>query len=217
MHKIATLLLLPAFMSSAAHAIIADKSSRIGKGAYGAAIVGYSDSILQFNKEIVPKSGIVREHLGSLDTGVGIGYMGSYKQILLGVEIVAGYAWGTKLDDDNQAGRKIDLRRGIFGEVVGKLGWKFNRTGVYALGGFTRTNFRVGTTDQDGGDIIQSGKFYQGPLFGAGIMYNLIDRLSPRFEYQHIRFVRAHLPVVTPGLSVKVRANIYHFALVYHL
>lgn len=224
MNKITALVLCQVLISSEAWAIIADKGSKIGKGAYVAAIGGYSGNKLKFNKEIVPGSGIVSEELGSADAGIGIGYMGHYNQILLGVELVAGYATGSKTDQDNGAGvrsgrgaRLIVVERNVFGQAIGKIGWKFGYAGAYVLGGFTRANFRVGTTNTVGGDFVKNTKFYQGPLFGVGLMYNLIEKFSPRFEFQRVKYRRTILPVVTPGLSVKTNSNIYYFAMVYHL
>ena len=217
MKKIIALSLLTGLVATAAHAIKADTSTRIGEGTYVAAITGYSDNHLKFNKELVPGSGITKATLGSLDLAVAGGYMGVWKEVLLGIEVVGGYATGTKTYDDGIGKNTIDLTRGFFCEGVGKIGLRVDRAGYYVLGGFTRSNFRVQTTNKSTGKVLKAGIFHQGPFAGVGAMYNLIDRISVGAEFRHVVFNRHSLRVVLPGLSVRIRSNVYTARLIYHL
>jgi opacity protein-like surface antigen len=142
-----------------------------------------------------PVSGDAAE-LGGATARLRIG--GDYQTgaLVLGAEVSAG--WANVLGTDtcfstsgigSLAGFDCGSRVGALGTVTGRLGWAFDRTLLYARGGWAWDRQKDTFNDHNfGGRIIEHDSGNTGWVIGGGLEYALTSNLSVGLEYEHFDF-----------------------------
>jgi outer membrane immunogenic protein len=90
------------------------------------------------------------------------------------------------------------IKSGIYGDVTGRLGYAWDRTLLYAKGGYAFYAGGIKNTDNDPGEIVTFGKSgHSGWTVGGGIEQMINSAWSWKLEYQYFDFgtVRTVNPV----------------------
>lgn len=137
---------------------------------------GTSDSFIATNRTVNP-SGIIGGFHG--------GYNWQQGQFVFGVEgdyIFTGNMSGTSLEGPTT---------GLYGElnalasVRGRIGWAFDRTLLYATGGWGWGRYKAGANDSG---IVTFRQTVSAPVVGAGVEWKLSPSFSVRAEGLHYFF-----------------------------
>jgi outer membrane immunogenic protein len=129
-----------------------------------------------------------------LISGGQMGYNWQRGQFVLGIELDLGYQGlnGHKIEPAALAGQTFSgLNSGFYADIVGRLGYAFDRTLVYALGGYAMTSgqaFVDNTAGGQGGGRAFTGVFDSGWTVGAGAEYLINPSFSVKAEYKHFDF-----------------------------
>ncbi|MFG1403721.1 outer membrane protein [Xanthobacter sediminis] len=134
--------------------------------------------------------------LGGALAGVAVG--GDYQigAFVVGAEATAAWAdiVGTNTcfstaEAGSEAGFDCGSRVNALGTVTGRLGYAFDRTLVYARGGFAWDRQRDLFNNYNFvGQILRNGSTNTGWTLGAGVEYALLSNLSVGLEYRHFDF-----------------------------
>ncbi|MFG1418970.1 outer membrane beta-barrel protein [Xanthobacter sp. V0B-10] len=134
--------------------------------------------------------------LGGALAGVAVG--GDYQMgaFVFGVEATAAWAdfVGTNTcfstaEAGSQSGFDCGSRVNALGTVTGRLGYAFDRTLVYARGGFAWDRQRDLFNNYNFvGQILRDNSTNTGWTLGAGVEYALLPNLSVGLEYKHLDF-----------------------------
>jgi outer membrane immunogenic protein len=128
-------------------------------------------------------------------------------------------------DDAPSTCTPFAIHSGLYGDVTGRLGYAFDRTLVYAKGGFAFSNGEASVANFCAGGLGSAKTdTFTGWTAGGGVEYSINPAWSLKIEYQHFDFgtedVVLHLnqdDLFHNNLtadSVTVGAN-YHFATAY--
>ncbi|HVK92699.1 MAG TPA: outer membrane protein [Mycoplana sp.] len=134
----------------------------------------------------------------SLDSWALGGYTGYNYQTgpwVMGLEGDVKYNWSD--DDFDLGGLPMNLETNWSGSLRARLGYAFDRTLVYATGGYAFTNAEL--TDQDTGD--SDDKTFNGWTIGAGVEQAFTDNLIGRAEYRYTDYGDKDLMGVNTDLS----------------
>jgi outer membrane immunogenic protein len=137
--------------------------------------------------------------------GGQFGYNVQRGQVVFGIEFDLGYhgMTGKKFDPNFPGGTFSGLDSvGFYGDVVGRLGYAFDRTLVFATGGFATTSSQVfvdNTAGGFGGGRAPSGSFDSGWTVGGGVEYLIAPSWSLKAEYKHFDFGTENAVLVTPA------------------
>jgi outer membrane immunogenic protein len=115
--------------------------------------------------------------------GAQAGYLKQFGRLVVGAEIDIG-ATSLEGNDAQQAGLINAIEINYIGTIRGRLGYAFERSFIYATGGFayadyTKKDESVGWSKDDN---------LTGWTVGAGYEYALANHWSARVEYQYIDF-----------------------------
>jgi outer membrane immunogenic protein len=139
-----------------------------------------------------------------LISGGQLGYNWQRGQFVLGIELDLGYQGlsGKKFDPTSAGQTFSGLDSGFYADIVGRLGYAFDRTLVYAEGGFATTSgqaFVDNTNGGAGGGRALAGSFDSGWTVGGGVEYLLNPSWSLKAEYKHFDFGTENAVLVTPS------------------
>jgi outer membrane immunogenic protein len=137
-------------------------------------------------------------------TGGQLGYNWQRGQFVLGIETDFGYqGMSAKKPDPNfPAATFSGVESGFYGDIVARLGYAFDRSLVYALGGYAMTSgqtFVDNTAGPFGGGRAFTGAFDSGWTVGAGVEYLINPSFSLKVEYKHFDFGTENAVLVTPA------------------
>ncbi len=146
-----------------------------------------------------------------------IGYNFQHGNIVYGVELdlgVMGLEHAKQEPGNSTLVNKIS--GGLYGDVTGRLGYAFDRTLVYAKGGFAFYNGAIKVTDTDAGSA--SADSSTGWTIGGGIEHKFAPNWSAKIEYQHFDF-GSHNLVLSAADSYKtdLTADVVKAGLNYHV
>jgi outer membrane immunogenic protein len=119
--------------------------------------------------------------------GVQFGYNMQHGHFVYGAEVDLG-AMGFN-DTVSQPGAtyiKSTISTGLYGDITGRLGYAFDRTLVYAKGGFAFFEGDIKITDVGEASTIKSG--LTGYTIGAGVEHKFSPAWSVKAEYQYFDF-----------------------------
>ena len=121
-----------------------------------------------------------------------IGYNWQFENnLVLGLEGDLNYTW----NKDNVA-PGVDIGTDIDGSVRGRIGYAFDRTLLYATGGWEATRGFVDTGDKHT-------KTFNGWTVGAGVDYAFTDKVFGRLEYRYTEFGSKDIE----GVNVDLKQN----------
>jgi outer membrane immunogenic protein len=123
---------------------------------------------------------------------------------VLGIELDLGYQGlsSHKFEPASGGVTFSGLDSGFYADIVGRLGYAFDRYLVYAVGGFATTSgqaFVDNTNGGAGGGRSFAGIFDSGWTAGGGIEYRLNPSFSLKAEYKHFDFGTENAVLVTPS------------------
>jgi outer membrane immunogenic protein len=139
-----------------------------------------------------------------LIAGGQLGYNWQRGQFVLGIELDLGYQGlnGHKIEPASGGVTFSGLDSGFYADIVGRLGYAFDRTLVYAQGGFATTSgqaFVDNTAGGLGGGRVFTGGFDSGWTVGGGVEYRLNPSFSLKADYKHFDFGTENAVLVTPA------------------
>ncbi len=101
-----------------------------------------------------------------------------------------------KLLNGTLSGTSVGIDSGLYGDVTGRLGYVFDRSLVYAKGGFAfydgENKFSTVTGSYSGNTTTNT---FTGWTFGGGVEYKLNTAWSLKLEYQYFDFGRENFTV----------------------
>lgn len=158
------------------------------------------------------------------DTAIRLGFMKNVNSFLWGFETSLGYATGSSSKTStinktvggarNTLNLKSKLTRGFTTDVIAKLGGKFNKTSVYGLGGIAFAQFKenIDVNLRMPGVVLTGShkhtRMLPGLTFGAGVMYDVTDKVAVKVEYrrtQHSAFNTKFVANNGTNINVKIK------------
>ncbi len=107
--------------------------------------------------------------------GAFVGYNWQFSSgFVAGIEGDVNYDW-----NDNNYGGGLEIESGFSGSVRGRVGYAFDRTLIYAAGGWTATNVELNSPAGDDDDTLH------GWTIGAGVDHAFTDNVFGRLEYRY--------------------------------
>ncbi|WJH39373.1 porin family protein [Aliirhizobium terrae] len=107
--------------------------------------------------------------------GAFVGYNWQFSSgFVAGIEGDANYDWG-----DANYGGGVSVENGFSGSVRGRVGYAFDRTLIFAAGGYTATNVDLNAPGADDDDTLH------GWTIGAGVDHAFTDNVFGRLEYRY--------------------------------
>ncbi|SFB02916.1 outer membrane immunogenic protein [Rhizobium sp. NFR07] len=107
--------------------------------------------------------------------GAFVGYNWQFSSgFVAGIEGDANYDWG-----DANYGGGVSVDNGFSGSVRGRVGYAFDRTLIFAAGGYTATNVDLNAPGADDDDTLH------GWTIGAGVDHAFTDNVFGRLEYRY--------------------------------
>jgi outer membrane immunogenic protein len=156
-------------------------------------------------KDVDKLNGGAKYTLSSSDviTGGQFGYNWQRSNVVFGFESDIGWLGlnGQKFDPNFPGGTFSGLGSGFYGTLTGRLGYAFDRTLVYAKGGyalFSGQAFVDNSAGGFGGGRVFTG-IWNGWTVGTGVEYLLTPLWSIKIEYQHFDFGSQDALLITPA------------------
>jgi outer membrane immunogenic protein len=133
------------------------------------------------NLDVTDPAGKTFSNDGSGALGGGtMGFNWQFGHVVYSAELDLGVADA----GHSRLGSTID--EGVYGDITGRVGYAFDRTLLYAKGGFGFYNGNA--TIAVGGDVSPKSQSFTGWTLGAGIEYKLTPAWSLKAEYLHYDF-----------------------------
>lgn len=124
--------------------------------------------------------------------GAVLGYNHQINQLVLGVELEAGYldvgGDGKVPSVDPTKVQNIDVDSGLYAVFAGRLGYAFDRTLVYGKAGYAVTDIDAGQKTTKPGFVTHRSDSLQGWVYGAGVEHMLTERISLKAEWLRFDF-----------------------------
>lgn len=120
------------------------------------------------------------EDFNGFTLGKFVGYNYMYDNILIGAEGDITYTWNE--NHYRAFGQRNDVGTDWGGSLRGRLGYAFDRTLVFATGGWAMTRGFVDTPNGDGD------RTFHGWTLGAGVDWAVMDDVFVRAEYRFTDF-----------------------------
>jgi outer membrane immunogenic protein len=162
-------------------------------GFYAGAHAGYAwgdASHEQTNGGMVP--GPYEYDLDGALAGVSIGHNWQFNQVVVGIEAEAGYM---DLDGEGRIAssapghyQALDVSAGMYGLLAARVGFAWDRSLVYAKGGYAYTDMDAGQKTTKPGFVTHRSEALQGFVYGAGLEHALSDRISIKGEWLRFDF-----------------------------
>ena len=156
------------------------------------------------------KSPVIRSYGGALKGG----WMCNYGVLLYGAEIGVGYANGAKTGNFGSTSFKVN--HGFNNDLVGKLGMKLGRAATYGLAGVSWAVFKLRTSHPTLG-LSTKTEYLAGPVFGVGIMYDILPKISGLIEYKYAKYEDFTIAKTSPVLKMKPHTETVYVGVIYKL
>jgi outer membrane immunogenic protein len=147
--------------------------------------------------------GQVGYNFGSL--GFGPGFVFGIEADIQGSDISDDVSYGAQA---GTASRRSTLDINYFGTVRGRIGYAFDRTLVYATGGFAYGNVDYTILNLAGQTLYKKDGVETGYVLGGGLEHKFAPNWSLKLEYQYINLGDTNLNNIGNGLtSTTARSN----------
>jgi len=170
-------------------------------GFYVGVQAGYGASLLSGHGPLGSASGVLQGPLA----GVQLGYNYQIGPWVAGIE--GNLAWsGIKVGAPLPGGGHVSIKDNYFATAAARLGYAFNRTLIFAKGGYAATQESWNISS---GGAHPWGKFDRsGWMLGAGVEYALNNGWSAKFEYNYLNFPSTHVELTIGKLSPVVLGEV---------
>ena len=149
--------------------------------------------------------------------GGQFGYNVQRGNIVFGFESDLGWLRlsGTKLDPLSGGATTSGLDAGFYGTITGRLGYAFDRTLVYAKGGYAFISGNASVKDTATGVALTG--IWDGWTVGGGVEYLLTPAWSIKAEYQHFDFGKEDAVLSGFRYSNDLTADSVKFGVNFHI
>lgn len=122
--------------------------------------------------------------------GGQIGYNYQINQWVLGLEGDLGWMGlhGSTLDPGTGSNTMVGINGGLYGDITGRVGWAFDRTLIYAKGGWAFYNGKESLSTLAAFTVGSSVSTFSGWTLGGGVECMFAPNWSAKVEYQHFDF-----------------------------
>lgn len=156
--------------------VVAQSAAYDWNGGY----IGVQKGASWLNADLRLSDASAHENFNGFTLGTFAGYNFMYENFVVGVEGDLSYNWNE--NHYRAFGQKNDVGTDWGASLRGRLGYSFDRTLVYATGGWASTRAFIDSPSGDGD------RTYNGWTLGGGVDWAVLDDVFVRAEYRYVDY-----------------------------